>query len=208
MSEGPQASDRPKGRLLPLALGAFALAGVAAAVYIIGQSSTKTAPVVHTGPVAEVKSPLAEKVSRPSAPTPAPDYAFQDGAGKTLKIADFKGKVVVLNTWATWCAPCKAEMPTLAKLAKAYEGKPVEVVVVSIDEAEKAQAAAIFIAQNAPLKFYIDPAKKLVFRINAAGTPTTVIYGKDGLEKARVSGDADWTSPEARALVDQALAGG
>ena len=193
---------------MPLALGALALLGVAAAVYIIAESSTKTAPVVHTGPVAPTPSPLAQKISRPDTPTPAPDYAFKDAAGRDLKVADFKGKVVVLNTWATWCGPCKVEMPTLAKLAKAYEGKPVEVVVVSIDEAEKAQAAALFIAQNAPLKFYIDPAKKLVFRINAAGTPTTVIYGKDGMEKARVSGDADWTTPEARALVDQALAGG
>jgi hypothetical protein len=70
------------------------------------------------------------------------------------------------------------------------------------------RAAALFIAQNAPLKFYIDPPGKLVFRINATGTPTTVIYGKDGMEQARVSGDADWTTPEARALVDKALAGG
>ena len=213
MSDSPQAGakepvGKPKGRLLPVALGGVALGGVAGAVYIIAQSSTKPAPVVHTGPAPEIPTPLAKKVSTPTAPTPAPDYVFYDAAGKPLKIADFKGKVVVLNTWATWCAPCKVEMPTLAKLAKAYEGKPVEVVVVSIDEAEKAQAAALFIAQNAPLKFYIDPDKKLVFRINATGTPTTVIYGKDGLERARVSGDADWTSPEARALVDKALAGG
>jgi thiol-disulfide isomerase/thioredoxin len=203
MSEGPQ--EKAKGRLLPLAVGAVALVGVAAAVYIIGQSSSKPAPEVATVPIPE--KTLAEKLSRPTEPTPAPDYAFRDADGKLLKVADFKGKVVVLNTWATWCAPCKAEMPTLAKMAQAYAGKPVEVMAVSIDTPEDAAKATLFIAQNSPLKFYHDRDMKIVYKINAPGTPTTVIYGKDGMETARVAGDADWTSPEARALVDKALAG-
>ena len=208
MSEGPEVgqSGKPKaGLFLPLALGVVALVGVVGAVYIIGQSSTK-APVVASVPVPE--TPFAKKVARPTEPTPAPDYTFYDSAGKPVKIADFKGKVVVLNTWATWCAPCKAEMPTLARLAAAYAGKPVEVVVVSIDAADDAAKARLFIAANDPLRFFHDPAMKILFRINGQGAPTTVIYGKDGLEQARVSGDADWTSPEARALVDRALAGG
>lgn len=208
MSEGPEVgqSGKPKaGLLLSLALGVVALVGVVGAVYIIGQSSTK-APVVATGPAPA--TPFADKVARPTEPTPAPDYTFYDSAGKAVKIADFKGKVVVLNTWATWCAPCKAEMPTLARLAAAYAGKPVEVVVVSIDTADDAAKARLFIAANDPLRFFHDPAMKILFRINGQGAPTTVIYGKDGLEQARVSGDADWTSPEARALVDRALAGG
>ena len=205
MSESPEAPAKPKGRLLTWAIVGVALVGVAGAVYIIGQSSTKTAPVVATVPIPETA--FAKKVSTPTEPTPAPDYVFYDSAGKPLKIADFKGKVVVLNTWATWCAPCKAEMPTLAKMAAAYQGKPVEVLAVSIDDPEKAAQAALFIAQNDPLKFYHDRAMKLIFKINGQGAPTTVIYGKDGLERARVSGDADWTSPEARALIDKALAG-
>jgi thiol-disulfide isomerase/thioredoxin len=206
MSDSPPPSSRPKGRLLPFALGGVALVGVAGAVYIIAQSSTKTPPEVHTGPAPATA--FAKKVSTPSAPTPAPDYVLYDAAGKPLKIADFKGKVVVMNTWATWCGPCKAEMPTLAKMAAAYAGKPVEVMAVSIDTPEDAAKATLFIAQNSPLKFYHDRDMKIVFKINAPGTPTTVIYGKDGLETARVAGDADWTSPEARALVDKALAGG
>ena len=213
MSDSPQAGGKepvgkPKGRLLPFALGGVALVGVAGAVYIIAQSSTKAPPEIHTGPAPQVPTGLAKKLSTPTAPTPAPDYVFYDAAGKPLKIADFTGKVVVLNTWATWCGPCKAEMPTLAKLAAAYAGKPVEVMAVSIDTPEDAAKATLFIAQNSPLKFYHDREMKIVFKINAPGTPTTVIYGKDGLETARVAGDADWTSPEARALVDKALAGG
>ncbi len=208
MSERPAPeTSKPKGGLLTWALWVAALVGVAGAVYIIGQASTKTAPTVATVPVAEAgKASFASKLSTPEAPTPAPDYAFYDSAGKPVKIADLKGKVVVLNVWATWCGPCKIEMPTLAKLAKAYEGQPVEVVAVSIDKPETAAAAKLFIAKNAPLGFYHDRDMKLPFKVNAPGFPTTVIYGKDGNEAARVAGDADWTAQEPRAVIDKALA--
>ena len=205
MSEGPEAKSKPKGGILTWALWGAAVLGVAAVVYIIGQASTK--------PPAQVPSPaasstFARKVILPTQPTPPPDYAFYDSTGKALKIADFKGKVVVMNIWATWCAPCVTEMPTLAKLQAAYAGKPVEVVAVSIDTESAATKASLFIAQHAPLKFYHDRQMKLPFVLvpAAPGAPTTVIYGKNGLETARVAGEADWASPEARALVDQALA--
>lgn len=204
MSEGPQASAGPKGGILTWALWGAAIVGVAAVLYIMVQSSTKT---VATGSAPAVPpTALSKKVATPAEPTPAPDYAFYDSTGKTVKIADFKGKVVVMNVWATWCAPCVAEMPTLAKLQSAFAGKGVEVVAVSIDSPSAATKAALFIAQNGPLKFYHDPDMKLIFKINATGAPTTVIYGRDGLEKARVSGEADWSGPEAKALVDKALA--
>lgn len=198
---------KPGRGMLAWAVGGVALLGAAAVVYIIAQASTKPAPPEIHGLVPE-KTALSSKLSTPQQPTPPPDYAFYDSTGKALKVADFKGKVVVLNVWATWCAPCKVEMPTLAKLQAAYAGKPVEVMAVSIDTPEAAQKASLFIAQNAPLKFYHDRDMKLPFKLNAQGAPTTVIYGKDGLEAARVSGEADWSSPEARALVDKALAAG
>jgi thiol-disulfide isomerase/thioredoxin len=212
MSEDPRPAARPRPSLLSWALWGAALVGVAAVLYIIVQSSSKPeAPKVATVPVAEAPplKPLAEKLARPGKPTPPPDYAFFDEAGKPVKLADFKGKVVVANVWATWCAPCKNEMPTLAKAAAAYKGQPVAFVVVSIDKPEAAAQARLFIAQNDPLKFYNDPEAKLIFKLDppAQGAPTTLIYGKDGLERVRVNGEADWTSPEARALIDDALKG-
>ena len=193
-------------RGLAWALWGAALIGVAAVVYIIAQASTKPPPQAATPATG---SAFAQKLVRPSAPTASPDYAFYDSDGKAMKIADLKGKVVVMNIWATWCAPCQAEMPTLAKLQAAYKGKPVEVVAVSIDSESSAAKARIFIAQHSPLKFYHDREMKLPFKLSppAPGAPTTVIYGKDGLETARVAGEADWSGPEARALIDQALAG-
>jgi len=205
MSEGPEATSKPKSGILTWALWGAALLGVAAVVYIIAQASTK--PPAQ-GPSPAAGKAFAEKVITPTQPTPPPDYAFYDSTGKALKIADFKGKVVVMNIWATWCAPCVTEMPTLAKLQAAYAGKPVEVVAVSIDSESSATKASLFIAQHGPLKFYHDREMKLPFKLvpAAPGAPTTVIYGKDGLETARVAGEADWSGPEARALIDKALA--
>jgi thiol-disulfide isomerase/thioredoxin len=206
MSEGPAAEAKPKGKGLVWALWGGALVGVAAVVYIIGSSSTKPTPPAPSA--SATATSFAGKLTTPSQPTPSPDYTFYDSDGRAMKIADLKGKVVVMNIWATWCAPCVTEMPTLAKLQASYAGKPVEVVTVSIDSESSAAKARIFIAQHSPLKFYHDREMKLPFKLSppAPGAPTTVIYGKDGLEVARVAGEADWSGAEARALVDKALA--
>ena len=214
MIEGPKSTGgepvgKPRSGVLTGALWGVAIVGVAGVLYIIAQSSTKTAPSESQGAAATaLQKSFIAKVQIPAEPRPAPDYAFNDSAGKAVRIADFKGKVVVMNIWATWCAPCVAEMPTLAKLKAAYAGKDVEVVAVSIDSETSAAKARLFIARHEPLAFYHDREMKLPFKINAAGAPTTVIYGRDGLEKARVAGEADWSGAEARALVDEALAGG
>lgn len=207
MSEGPAASTKPRS-VLTWALWGAALVGLAAVLYIIVQSSSKPQAPVPGAPAASAPKTLMSKWTPPAKPTPSPDYVFYDQAGKPVRVADFKGKVVVMNVWATWCAPCKVEMPTLAKLQAAYAGQPVEVVAVSIDSEGEAANARLFIASHEPLKFYHDREMKLPFRLDppASGAPTTVIYGKDGMEIGRVAGEADWAGAEARALVDKALA--
>ncbi len=208
MSE--QSTAKPRS-ILTWALWGAALIGVAAVVYITAQSSTK--PTVAVGPVKEPAAAghsVSAKLEHPSDGALPPDYTFYDGAGKATKIADFKGKVLVVNLWATWCGPCKIEMPQLAKLQAEYEGKPVQVVAISIDKAEALAEAKAFIAGKAPLTFYNDPAAKLPWALKppAAGMPTTVIYGKDGFERGRVSGEADWAGAGAKAVVDKILAEG
>jgi thiol-disulfide isomerase/thioredoxin len=214
MSE--ESAAKPRGRVLRWALWGGAAIGVAVVVYIIAQSSTKPAEVktdVATSggsgavPVATATHDVAKKLAHPADGSAPPAYPFFDASGKKLTAADFKGKVVVLNIWATWCGPCKTEMPTLAKLAQAYAGKPVAVVAVSIDKPDALEAAKAFIAANAPLKLYNDPEAKLPWTIkpNADGMPTTLILGKDGLERGRVSGDADWAGAGAKAVIDKAL---
>jgi thiol-disulfide isomerase/thioredoxin len=213
MSESPEASGqgpgKPKKGFLTWALWGVALVGVAAVLYIIGQASSNQ-PQMASAPPAAGAPKFTAKFVKPAQPTPPPDHVFYDAKGKAMTIADLKGKVVVMNIWATWCAPCQAEMPTLAKLQAHYKDKPVEVVAVSIDSVDDAAKATLFIAQNEPLKFYHDREMKMPFVLKpvAPGAPTTVIYGKDGLEVGRVAGEADWSGADVRAVIDQALAAG
>jgi thiol-disulfide isomerase/thioredoxin len=212
MSE--ESAGKPRGGFLKWALWGVAAIGVAAVVYIIAQSATKPAEnktaVATSGPVAAAPAThdVAQKLEHPADGVAPPAYAFVDASGKKVTPADFKGKVVVMNLWATWCAPCKLEMPTLAKLAQAYAGKPVEVVAVSIDKPDALEQAKAFIAQNAPLKLYNDPDAKLPWALKpaAGGMPTTIILGKDGLERGRISGEADWSGAGAKAVIDKVLA--
>jgi len=209
MSE--QSAAKPRGGVLRWALWGAALIGVAAVVYITVQSSTKPGEqTVAVKTPAAVTHSVAAKLEHPSDGALSPDYTFYDAGGKAMKIADFKGKVVVVNLWATWCGPCKIEMPQLATLQAAYAGKPVQVVAISIDKAEALGDAKAFIASKAPLTFYNDPAAKLPWALKppAAGMPTTVIYGKDGFERGRVSGEADWAGGGAKSVIDKILAEG
>jgi thiol-disulfide isomerase/thioredoxin len=205
--------------LLRWSLWGVGLAGVAAVVYIIMASSSQTVatggdekparPGVATSLKSLAKGEMA-KLEVPASPILAPEYGFIDAEGKPVRLADFKGKVVVMNLWATWCAPCVTEMPTLARLAKAYEGKPLKVVAVSVDADSGVDKAKAFIAMNGPLAFYSDPKTRMPFALlpPAPGMPTTVIYGKDGVERARLAGGADWSGPAATAVIDAILAEG
>jgi thiol-disulfide isomerase/thioredoxin len=196
---------RSRGGWLKWAIVGVALFGVAAVLYIIVLASSKPQ---QEGGLKSVARGEMKKLEVPLEATAAPVHAFQDGAGQPVHVADFKGKVLVLNLWATWCAPCVAEMPTLAKLAAAYAGRPVAVVPVSVDTQKDVEKARAFIGKNAPLGFYSDPQMKLPFAFKppVSGMPTTVIYSADGVELGRLSGGADWSGADARAVIDHALA--
>ncbi|HUZ13353.1 MAG TPA: TlpA disulfide reductase family protein [Caulobacteraceae bacterium] len=139
-------------------------------------------------------------------PAPAPDVAFTDAAGRMHTLAEFKGKVVVLNLWATWCGPCVEEMPTLAKLAAASTGKAVAVVPVSLDRVEDRANAEAFIAKRPPLAFYAEPSYALAFAFKppVEGLPTTLLIDPKGLVRARLAGGADWSNPQVSRVI-QAL---
>ena len=199
-----QEPGRPRSGL-KWALWGVALLGVAAVVYIIAQSSL--IPRQQSGLEGVAKGEMA-RLALPKDSGPAPATSFLNADGKPTRVADFKGKVVVLNLWATWCGPCVLEMPTLAKLAAANQGKAVAVVAVSIDGDRDADKARRFIAAHAPLAFYRDPKLKLPYDLKPAsvGMPTTIIFGKDGVERGRLSGGADWSGKDAQAVVDHLLA--
>ncbi|MDC7682833.1 redoxin family protein [Asticcacaulis sp. BYS171W] len=139
-------------------------------------------------------------------PQPLTDITFFDRDGKPHTLAEFKGRVVVLNLWATWCAPCRVEMPTLAALQKSYDPAKVTVLTLSIDEAKSLAEAKNFLDVHEPLVFYNDPEVQPLSKWNVIGMPTTIILDKTGMEVARLGGEAKWDTPEAHALIDAVAA--
>ena len=180
----------------------FALAGALALLYGVSGCSKPAAGLTDlaVGAMAALK-PTA-------APQPAPGIAFADAAGAPHTLADFKGKVTVVNLWATWCPPCKAELPSLAELAKAEAGKAVAIVPISVDKPDSVPQARAFIAAHPPLSFYTEPTYAIAFAVKppAEGMPTTILYDSHGVERARLAGGADWSGPDARATIDALLA--
>lgn len=205
MNEVQSGQSGAKRNPIRLALGGVILVGVAAVLYVIATASFKP-----QGPadLTEFKRGSLAKLDVPQTPRAAPDTVFTSLDGKPATLADFKGRVVVMNLWATWCAPCRAEMPTLAKLQAVYATQPVTVLPISVDRDGDLNLVNEEMAANPPLKTWRDPSYKLSFALDpkAGGFPTTVIYDRQGRERARMTGPADWSSPEARGLVEKLLA--
>ena len=137
--------------------------------------------------------------------TPAPDTVFEGPKGEPVRLADFKGRPVLVNLWATWCGPCKAEMPTLDALAERQKAK-LQVIVVSQDIKGRAVVGPWWTTQNFKLlQPYIDAKSDLGFAFNTGMVPTTVLYDKDGKEVWRVIGAMNWDGPRANTLMAEVL---
>lgn len=186
---------------------------MAGAVLIAGAALFYAKPgPIFKGGEAQALAPLATgamaKLKVADDPVPAPTYAFLAPDGSPATLQDFRGRVTVVNVWAMWCAPCREEMPTLAAMARAYDGREVAVVTVDVDH-DPAQIAAAgpFLAANAPLPFYRDPKFQLPFELpGKGGMPQTVLVDRQGRIRAHLTGGADWSSPEASAVIDALLA--
>ena len=140
-------------------------------------------------------------------PKDVPPFTFQDATGASKSLSDFKGRVVLLNLWATWCAPCRKEMPDLSKLQKELGSDQFEVVAISVDR-KGAEASSAFLKETGAdnLKLYVEPSTKIVNDVQSAGLPASILVDRQGREIGRLLGPADWASPEAQALIKAALA--
>jgi thiol-disulfide isomerase/thioredoxin len=162
---------------------------------------------------AQQPSPANESAQAPSAAegikgvhrdhkgTPAPAVVFSDPDGKPVKLADFAGKPLLVNLWASWCAPCVKELPTLDQLARAEKGK-LNVVAISQDDAPHPSVVAFLKAHRIDtLDSYQDPKSHLLYGLGAEVLPTSILFDANGKEIWRYVGDQDWTSPAAAKLL-------
>ncbi|WP_300391617.1 TlpA disulfide reductase family protein [Henriciella sp.] len=134
------------------------------------------------------------------------DATFEGPDGTEATLADFKGKVTLVNFWATWCGPCEREMPSLAALESAKGSDNFQVIAISVDATEDKDYAIQRLQEltGGVLDFYFAPPENwdVVYDAGARGFPTTIIYDANGEEIARLSGEAQWDSYEAAALID------
>lgn len=139
-------------------------------------------------------------------PIPVPDLPFTDETGATHSLTDFRGKVVLLNFWATWCIPCRTEMPTLDALQAAMASKDFTVLTIASGRNPQGQIARFFDQANVThLPRYQDESQRIARGMGVIGLPVTVLIDRKGREIARMIGDAQWNAPEAHALIAAAL---
>lgn len=140
------------------------------------------------------------------APPPMPTRPLRDAADAATTLGAFSGEVLVVNLWATWCAPCLEEMPTLGALQRRFDGR-LRVIPISVDSEADLPRARAKLAElsGGALPFLSDMSRGVLFDMRASGMPLTVIYDRNGDEVARLAGGADWNSEEAAALMEVVL---
>jgi thiol-disulfide isomerase/thioredoxin len=140
------------------------------------------------------------------APEALPALKFQDAEGKERTLADWRGKVVLLNLWATWCLPCRKEMPSLDRLQKDIGSDKFEVLALSVDrkglEASKKFLDDIKVEK---LGLYVDPSGRATSDLRVVGLPATLLIDAQGREVGRLLGPAEWDGEDAKRLIRAAL---
>ena len=214
-AENPPARPRTF-RLLLIAALLGAAAGLAAVYGIGGLKRNAATDAACNGAVeaAQRLMPLARgevaAFAAATAPRRLPPLSFRDGSGKTLTLADFRGRTVLVNLWATWCAPCRKEMPTLDALQGALGGPDFEVVAINLDTRDLEKARRFYAdIKVTKLGFYEDQSLSVFETLKGAGRvlglPTTFLIDREGCELGVLAGPAEWASADALALLRAAI---
>ena len=177
-----------------VALGLLLLALSIVGVWVsLGPSGSALVPEVRSAADAQRKFLFIPYAS----PRPIANVEFEDSQGRKRTLPDFRGKVVLLNLWATWCGPCRKEMPTLDRLQSQLGGADFEVVALSIDRGGQAVIKSFFDEIGVQrLAIYVDATAEAGTKLGILGVPTTLLLDPAGREIGRVTGPAEWDSPE------------
>jgi thiol-disulfide isomerase/thioredoxin len=199
------------------ACGGLAILAVLAGVYGMGRLRSNPAAAACAPAVAAASriAPLAHgeiaALTVARAPFRVPDLVFKDAQGHERKLSDWRGRTVLLNLWATWCVPCRKEMPALDQLQAALGGDKFEVVTISIDTRDPEKPLAFLKdAGVSHLAYYSDQSAKVFQELKLAGKafgmPTTLIVDPSGCEIGEMAGPAEWASADGVKLVSAAIA--
>jgi thiol-disulfide isomerase/thioredoxin len=206
----PRRRRAPRTATIALAALVGAAAGLAA-VYGIGRFGRNAAMTCSAGAAAAQRiAPFVHgevaAVSTSAEPRSIPELTFKDASGATKTLADWRGRAVLFNLWATWCVPCRKEMPALDALQARLGGERFDVVAVNIDtrDPEKPKAWLRDVGINR-LTYYADPSAKVFQDLKLAdrafGMPTTLLIDANGCEVGTLAGPAEWASDDAVKLI-------
>ncbi|MCA1533318.1 TlpA family protein disulfide reductase [Bradyrhizobium sp. NBAIM03] len=201
-------------RRIPFVIAAVAIVGLAgfAALYGLGPSRaplgdpTCKAAVATAQKIAPFAHGEVAALTMASAPLKLPDLTFEDAEGKPKKLSDFRGKTLLVNLWATWCVPCRKEMPALDELQGKLSGPNFEVVAINIDTRDLEKPKTFLKEANLTRLAYFSDQKAKVFQElkavgRALGMPTSVLVDPQGCEIATIAGPAEWASEDALKLI-------
>jgi cytochrome c biogenesis protein CcmG/thiol:disulfide interchange protein DsbE len=127
---------------------------------------------------------------------PAPNFTFPDLNGRQVSLSDHRGKVVLVNIWATWCPPCKEEMPSMQKLYEKFKGENFEILAVSIDSTGRDAVAPFMRKMNLTFPALLDPKEDIRSLYGVTGVPESFIIDQDGIVVEKIIGPADWATPK------------
>ncbi|MDA9439013.1 thiol:disulfide interchange protein [Bradyrhizobium sp. CCBAU 51745] len=205
-------------RRIPIVIATVVVGGLAGfvALYGLGLNRAPSGDPACKPAVARAQklAPLAHgevaALTMASAPLKLPDLTFEDADGKPRKLSDFRGKTVLVNLWATWCVPCRKEMPALDQLQAELSGPDFEVVAINIDTRDPEKPKNFLKDANLTRLGYFTDQKAKVFQDlkaigRALGMPTSVLVDPQGCEIATIAGPAEWGSDDALKLIRAAL---
>jgi thiol-disulfide isomerase/thioredoxin len=218
MPENPSPVPTPSRRI-PLVIGAVVVGAVIgfAGIYGMGGLKRTTAgdPACRAAvATAQRIAPLAHgevaALTMATAPLQLPDLAFEDGNGQPKKLSDWRGKTVLVNLWATWCVPCRKEMPALDRLQEKLAGPNFEVVAINIDTRDPEKPKNFLKDAKLTRLGYFNDRNAKVFQDlkaigRALGMPTSVLVDGSGCEIATIAGPAEWDSDDAIKLIKAAV---
>ncbi|MFP4002979.1 MAG: TlpA disulfide reductase family protein [Alphaproteobacteria bacterium] len=190
--------------MLRYAIGAMIAAGILAIIVMLGLSMMPSAD----DPAKNLARGAVAAFEFADPPQDPPDTPFTNAEGEEVRLADFKGKVVLVNLWATWCAPCKVEMPTLDALQAELGSEDFQVVAISMDRGGPEQARAFLERQNLDnIALYMEPTGRMLGKFAVRGLPFTFLLNREARLIGYLAGPAEWDTPEAKALVKYYIGG-
>ena len=136
---------------------------------------------------------------------PAPNFTFPDLNGQQVSLSDHRGKVVIVNIWATWCAPCGQEMPSMQKLYERFKGENLEILAVSIDSTGREAVAPFMRTMNLTFPALLDSKEDIRTLYGITGVPESFIIDKEGMVVQKIIGPIDWATPKAFQFFDDLI---